>query len=361
MRIVAFVLLGLIASVALVGGTLPVAAHEPPTTDRVVLRALVEQARMARPDGVTVNFEVQEDDGLQVSGSQKWTVSWGRAGARMGTFASPRDPVPGAETGWQFDATSREAMQWGLAGVRVSRDPQAVQVGELIAPYEFFLGEFVMEGALSLPRQKRDLLALLEDPSAVVLPQTEIVSGEECVVVELDLRDPDGVRGYAMRGYYAIGLGYPQVKFEIVRGDGGLIGRWTSSQFWSLSPGSSALPVNGVYECWDGSGHLNSVLRMTVASFPDGRPEITAGMQLQSASAMPPGTWIQDVDNGKRYQVASDHAARAHEYLSAHPAVRPSDSWMLLAVISLSAVGVATIAFIVGASSSRRSAAAARV
>jgi len=362
MRIFDFLPLGLFASLPLHGGAQTQAAGVPPTTDRVALTAMVEQARAARPDDVTIRFEVQLDDGISVAGSQQWTLSWGHAGARMGAFAPQRDPFPGSEMGWQFNVGSGEAMRWGPTGAKLSRDPQSVQVGELPTDYEFFLGEFVMEGALGLPRQKRDLVALLEDPSAVVLPQTEVVAGQECVVVELDSRDADGAHGYAMRGYYGIFLGYAQVRFEIVRGDGGLLGRWDTSKFWSLGSGSTLFPIDGIYENWDGAGRLNSVLRMTVATAPDGSPAITTGMQLQTAAAMPPGAWIQDIDNGKIYQVASDHTARAQAFLLDNPAVRPSESWMsmmLIGAISLAAACVGLTAFVVGARRGRPTAKAA--
>jgi hypothetical protein len=101
---------------------------------------------------------------------------------------------------------------------------------------------------------------------------------------------------------------------------------------------------------------------MTVATAPDGSPAITTGMQLQTAAAMPPGAWIQDIDNGKIYQVASDHTARAQAFLLDNPAVRPSESWMsmmLIGAISLAAACVGLTAFVVGARRGRPTAKAA--
>lgn len=276
-------------AVLLLGVACTARVGDAPTTDPRALRQLVEQARANRPAELTVHFEVRVDDDFSDAARTRWVLAWGPAGAKVATFASNRAALPGSETGWQFHRPSGQAMQWGPTGAKVSQDPASIQVGELPSEYEFFLGQFVMQDALGMPRDTRDAVALLADPATTVMPRTEVVAGEECVVAVLEHRTPAGDVQFTMRGFYAMHRGYAQAQFEFMRGDGSLMGQWTATGFHDLAPGATALPTGGIYQNWDATGQLAPVLHVTVVAPPEGGPAIAPSLHLHVTSAVNTG------------------------------------------------------------------------
>jgi hypothetical protein len=310
---------------------------EAPTTRPEALKEIVRSFRSPWGDGVRVTFHAI--DVGDAAGVATQTLRWSRDGVAL-EHGSPVFLVNSYDR-----ATGRSALFDGGETFE-SADPERVQFGTVAAAYEFAMGVFPTRDVAGRPPFQNDLMAMLEDPGVVILPETREIRGLDCVVVELTRAGRTGAASPILRGHYAPALGYAQVRMEFLSGDGCIVSAWDSSDFVQALPGATALPLRADFAsgpCEPGAP-VHQVVEVAMDS--EGNPEIAVGERAATLWVAPPGSWIVDLDSGgRRVQAPVELEGPAVGAALGAAATESARWWWGAALAAVAIAGAATVAW----------------
>jgi hypothetical protein len=264
----------------------------PPTTDPQTLRLLMEARRAELRQGFSVTYQVTDSD-FGSDAERPRTLAWNNDGVRY-QIGSAGDFVR------HFGYASNTASLWEAGVVTESSDPEQVNLGTAVGDYELLLGVFPTHDVGGREPYLNDVISMLASPGVVVEEELQPLGGHECVVVRLQVGDPQVSNSVTLRGYYSPELGFTQVKFEVLRANGTAIFAWEASDFLQLEGGAPALPLAGYYKHWDELGNLTAWRLVEVTRNADGQPTVVSGAAVTTSLSIPEGAWVANLNTGTR-------------------------------------------------------------